>query len=145
MATKTAKHVNAPFPEEVRKKAFELIEAGKVLDGGFWKNRTRTAGSLGYGTWENVPENIRLCVNQIGRGARARKAAQQKPQKVVPAKMVPEDFPLTKDTLAEIHHGTLKVPRHLSPQKIEEIRTYVTVQSGFDPLKILLGIESRME
>jgi hypothetical protein len=148
------KYVNQPFDEETRKKATDLIEAGKIFQGGFWKNRTKAASRLRYGTWEQVPEQIRLCVNQIGR-ALSRKGKELKVQTLqAPLKSgAPEQlklptlakFVVTKDALMKIHANKLRVPKNASPAQIQKIREYITRTSGFDPKKMLLGIESHME
>lgn len=70
---------NEPFDKETQDKAYELINTGRRFkEGGFWKNRTRTADLLKYGDWDSVPQKIKDCVNQIGRGAKARHAKKIK-------------------------------------------------------------------
>ncbi len=139
---------NEPFDKETQRKAYELIDTGRQFYGLFWRNRTRTATQLGYGDWENVPEKIRRCVNQIGRGAKLRHAQErreiacnQKP----PVRKKIEGFVLSKDSLSDILDRALLVPKSARPDQIKIIREYITRQAGFDPTRILLQIHSYME
>ena len=151
MATGKPEYVNQPFPEEVRSEAYKLIEAGKVFDGKFWRNRDRTCKSLGYSSWESLPQAIKSCVNQIGRSASKRGKKKAKEQAVAEAQNLPLGSPaqvklvLSKETLEEIALGDMKVPHGTPPDQIKVIREYITRQAGFDPKKTLLGIDSHME
>lgn len=140
---------NQPFDKETQDKAYELINTGRQFkDGGFWKNRTRTAGLLKYGDWDSVPQKIKDCVNQIGRGARARHAQEKKVKacdQKLPVRQKLEGFVLSKDTLSDIADRALAVPKTARPDQIEIIREYITRQAGFDPARILLQIHSYME
>lgn len=145
MATRKQPYINQPFTEEVKQKAFLLIDSGKDLIGGFWKNRSISSRRLGYENWKAVPETIRDCVNQIGREAsRKGKLAKKEIGQVV--KAVPSGDAFVPIALLEnIYDGTFKIPRNTSATQLLTIRQYVTQRSGFDPAKILLGVESRME
>ena len=139
---------NEPFDVETQRKARELINAGRDYVGKFWGNRTRTAAKLGYGDWDSVPEHIRKCVNQIGRGAKARHAKERKQilcSQKPPVRQKLEGFVLSKDVLADISDRALLVPKNARPDQIKIIREYITKQAGFNPKKLLLPIHSYME
>jgi hypothetical protein len=122
MATR---HVNQPFDEETRRQAFRLIEEGKIFKGGFWKNRDLTSRRCGYGGWQEVPENVKRCVNQIGRAASRRGRERAKKAKEVEARHFCFS-PLTKEVLNNIWEGVIQVPRNTHPDQIKIIREYVT-------------------
>jgi hypothetical protein len=153
LATKTPPHVNKAFDEETRKKAYEFINAGKEFDGGFWKNRTLTSKKFGYEDWRAVPETIRACINQIGRAASTRgKKVKRETAKTPTLAQTSLVVPVATNTvfipehlLENIYEGEMKIPRDTSVEQIRTIRIYITERAGFDPKKILLGIESRME
>lgn len=141
---------NKPFDAETQRKAYKLIDAGREYEGGFWKNRTRTAAKpeFGYGDWDSVPQKIKDCVNQIGRGAKARHAREEKARvcnQKPPVRKKIEGFVLSKDTLSDIFDHALLVPKTARPDQIKIIREYVTRQAGLDPTRILLQIHSYME
>jgi hypothetical protein len=151
-------YVNQPFDEETRRKAQELIEAGRMFEGGFWKNRSRTTQRLRYGEWNDVPEKIQQCLNQINRNASMRgkqrkqeeaKKAQEEANKQAstpPFALRSQGvFELSPDTLEDIRMGFLTIPKNASEQEIRTVREYITRASGFDPKRILLGVASHME
>lgn len=143
----TNRYVNKPFDETTRQKARQLIEAGGAFDGGFWRNRTKTAAKCGYPSgWESVPDSIKACVNQIGRSASMKAKKKKKPpHEKQPEKPSFSFVVLDTITLEKIWLGTIRVPRNTEKNQIRKIREYVTIRAGFDPKKLLLGIESRME
>lgn len=152
MAKAKAPHVNKAFDEEVRIKAFALIRAGEVFEGRFWKNRSNSARRLGYRSWEDVPERIRECINQINRAASIKGKAHARDLRMMQAEQsadinhVPQAaFVVTNEVLEEILEGTLLVPHTATPEQIRQIREYVTIKNGFDPKRLLLGLASRME
>ena len=149
MATKKTAYVNKPFPQKIREEASLLIKAGEIYDGKFWCNRDKTCKRMGYDSWKSLSEELRSCVNQIGRAASKRgkeKAKREAEAQTLPLDPKPITKPLlSKEILGEIALGNIKVPKATSPHVIKIIRTYVTIQAGFDPKKTLLGIASLME
>jgi hypothetical protein len=57
----------------------------------------------------------------------------------------PKPFVLSETVLQEIWEGVTLVPKDINKRDERRIRVYITKQSGFNPDKILLGIESRKE
>jgi hypothetical protein len=155
--TKKQPYVNRYFSKEIQEKGKQFIEDGKVFIGGFWQNRTRTSHLLGYGDWSSVPEEIRLYLNQVNRSASKRGKAERKKEKqmqttethqavntVKPTEQLPL-FVISDDVLEDIRYGVQKIPNVATPQQIRTIREYITIQSGFDPSRLLLGVASHME
>ena len=141
------------FHPDVTAKAYELIRTGAERFGSFWNHRTPTSKALGYGAWEDVPEDVRKCVNNIGRNARMRKkqkpkaAQKQSGPKAIPPPIRPMNnrFVVTDETLQNIWEGRLFVPKTATTPQIKLIREYITLRAGLNPKTCLLGLVSRME
>lgn len=141
------------FSVEVTRKAYELIHTGREHFGSFWSHRTSTCQRLGYGEWKDVPENIQECVNHIGRSTRMRRGQKSQPAKRTissaklphPVRPKHTGFVINRETLEDIWGEVVPVPKIATARQIRVIREYITVQAGFDPKRILLGIASRME
>ncbi len=140
------------FNPSVKNQAYELIRTGAERFGNFWNHRTPTAQALGYGTWENVPEDVRHCVNGIGSNARKKKKYNHcdpsKPSALKkctpPVQVAYQGFRITDETLDEIWHGILAIPKDTPNEQLKLIREYVTRMAGLNPATCLLGIDSRM-
>jgi hypothetical protein len=141
------------YHPDIEARAYELIRTGREKFGSFWNHRTSTASALGYGDWDMVPEDIRMCVNSIGRNARLRNNQRshgpQRPSvpRTLPPPVRPVNvgFVVTNETLEDIWDYALPVPKTATMKQIRLIREYVTLRAGFNPETCLLGIASRME
>ena len=148
------------FTQDTWDKANALILQGKLYAGGFWKNRTKTAVFLKYESWEKVPEETKKCVNYIGaRAVRRQREERQvfeegkprhtpkgKPQQLLfVTRPLVKGFVLTKDILDDIYSGAFVIPHEATREQLMLIRTYITIQSGFDPKRLLLGVASHMQ
>ncbi|MFA6608704.1 MAG: hypothetical protein WCT07_02235 [Candidatus Paceibacterota bacterium] len=69
---------------------------------------------------------------------------EEKPPILPPKREKNEGFILSKDVLDDIAEGAVKVPANARQDQLQAIREYITRRIGFNPEKILLGIDSHM-
>jgi len=150
MATTT--QTTSAFPPEVVNKAYELIHTGRERFGGFWNHRTPTAKLVGYGEWKDVPDDVRNCLEVIRKKVleqnkitKSMEVNQRTANASLPVRTKTTGFVITSDTLEEIWLGSLRIPKTATSKQIQEVRKFITVRAGFDPERILLGVDSRME
>ncbi len=139
--------------DEVMRRAYELINTGREKFGSFWENKTATATCLHYGRWSDVPEDIRVQTELIGRNARERNQQKKKSGHTPNQRKKVTSSPhqkhtgllLTDDVLLKIWEGAQLVPRIATKLETKLIRYYITRRAGLDPKVCLLGLNSRME